>query len=382
MKIKLCRLCLSAIAAVFVSVFAFADGGPNASKAVDGKSLTLEEFQGSDTLMNRSATVNGPWKYERLPLDLNGRKLIEGESNFSFTRRPDGSVLAVCRGGAIWLSEDGIKPFVMMTGRVYPDVAGRFEDPVLWRDEVQYHLVVNDWLGRVAWYLTSPDGFNWTTQPGEAYMPGIASVAGGVTNEWFKYERMRVTTDVFGRVFQANFAVIDCVKREDRGADIHSSKNITIPVNPGRRVQTFRKTRRGWEMRIMKERGFNPLTDVDVESVTFGPQSMVAFGAGVKPVGTDEANGDLVLIFPLIELDTPVVKALGREKSGRLFFATCRVDGTKLAGDCRFGTGAVAKGPSVPRVRNSDPTARLTASFSPTVSIQIWIQKLLNRSLT
>ena len=146
---------------------------------------------------------------------------------------------------------------------------------------------------------------------------------------------MRVTTDVFGRVFQANFAVIDCVKREDRGGDIHSSKNITIPVNPGRRVQTFRKTRRGWEMRIMKERGFNPLTDVDVESVTFGPQSMVAFGAGVKPVGTDEANGDLVLIFPLIELDTPVVKALGREKSGRLFFATCRVDGTKLAGDCR-----------------------------------------------
>ena len=54
MKIKLCRLCLSAIAAVSVSVFAFADGGPNASKAVDGKSLALEEFQGSDTLMNRA----------------------------------------------------------------------------------------------------------------------------------------------------------------------------------------------------------------------------------------------------------------------------------------------------------------------------------------
>ena len=187
----------------------------------------------------RSASVNGPWKYERLPLDLNGRKLIEGESNFSFTRRPDGSVLAVCRGGAIWLSEDGIKPFVMMTGRVYPDVAGRFEDPVLWRDEVQYHLVVNDWLGRVAWYLTSPDGFNWTTQPGEAYRPGIARVAGGVTNEWFKYERMRVTTDVYGRVFQANFAVIDCVKREDRGGDIHSSKNITIPVRGPRRRHPF-----------------------------------------------------------------------------------------------------------------------------------------------
>ena len=54
MKIKLCRLSLFAIAAVFASVFAFADGGPNASKAVVGKSLALEEFQGSDTLMNRA----------------------------------------------------------------------------------------------------------------------------------------------------------------------------------------------------------------------------------------------------------------------------------------------------------------------------------------
>ena len=295
----------------------------------------------------RAPTVGGPWTYSRLALDLNGRKLIEGESNFSFTRRPDGSVLAVCRGGAIWLSPDGLQPFKMMTGRVYPDVAGRFEDPVLWRDEVQYHLIVNDWLGRVAWYLTSPDGFTWTTQPGEAYRPGIAKVMGCISNDWFKYERMRVTTDNYGRVFQANFAVIDCVKKEDVGGDKHSSKNITIPVNPGRRVQSFKKTRKGWEMRIAKERDFNPLTDIDVESVVFGPQSFVAYGQGVKPIGTAEANGDLVLIFPLVELDTPVVKALGREKSGRLFFATCRTDGTKLAGYCRFGTGPVPQSPDV-----------------------------------
>ena len=278
----------------------------------------------------RAATVNGPWRYSRLALDLNGRKLVEGESNFSFASRPDGSVLAVCRGGAIWLSPDGLEPFKMMTGRVYPDVAGRFEDPVLWRDEVQYHLIVNDWLGRVAWYLTSPDGFAWTTQPGEAYMPGIAKVAGGVSNDWFKYERMRVTTDAYGRVYQANFAVIDCVKKEDRGSDSHSSKNITVPVNPGRRVRSFKKTRKGYEMRIAKEDGFDPQTDVDVASVILGPQSFVAFGQGVKPIATAEADGDLVLVFPSVELDTPVVKALGREKSGRLFFATCRTDGIRL----------------------------------------------------
>ena len=282
-----------------------------------------------------------PWRYERLKLDLDGKTMVEGESNFSFCARPDGSVLAVCRGGGIWLSEDGLKPFVHKSeGRVYPHVEGRFEDPVLWRDEVQYHMVVNDWLGRVAWKLTSPDGFAWTTQPGEAYMPGIAKVWGTgngeqgtgsvVTNDWFKFERMRVLQDDFGRVVQANFAVIDCAKKYDRGSDIHSSKNITMPMNPGRRIQTFKKTRRGWEARIAKERGFNSLTDVDVDSLILGPQSMVAFGAGVKVTGTAEAAGDLVVIFPPVELDSPVVEMLGREKCGRLFFATTRVDGTKL----------------------------------------------------
>ena len=288
------------------------------------------------------------WKYERLKLDLDGKTMIEGESNFSFCTRPDGSVLAVCRGGGIWLSEDGLKPFVRKSdGRVYPDVPGRFEDPVLWRDEVQYHIIVNDWLGRVAWKLVSPDGFTWTTLPGEAYTPGIAKVCRKgngeqgtrngkqetgniVTNDWFKYERMRVLQDEYGRVIQANFAVIDCLKNKDRGSDIHSSKNITIPVNPGRRIETFKKTRRGWEARIAKERGFDPLKDVDVDSLILGPQSMVAFGAGVKPIATDEANGDLVVVFPSVELDSPVVEILGRENGERIFFATARTDGTKL----------------------------------------------------
>ena len=295
-------------------------------------------------MLYRAKEIGGPWVYERMQLDLDGKTMIEGESNFSFCMRPDGSVLAVCRGGGIWLSEDGLKPFVRKSeGRVYPDVEGRFEDPVLWRDEVQYHIIVNDWLGRVAWKLVSPDGFSWTTLPGEAYTPGIARVrmpsdnsqlsthnSQLVTNDWFKYERMRVLQDEHGRVIQSNFAVIDCVKKNDRGLDIHSSKNITIPMNPGRRVETFRKTRKGWEMRIRSESGFNSLTDVDVESLILGPQSMVAFGAGVKAIGTAEAAGDLVAIFPPVELDSPVVEALGREKSGRLFFATCRTDGTKL----------------------------------------------------
>ena len=38
-----------------------------------------------------------------MKLDLDGKKMLAGESNFSFCTRPDGSVLAVCRGGGIWL---------------------------------------------------------------------------------------------------------------------------------------------------------------------------------------------------------------------------------------------------------------------------------------
>lgn len=40
------------------------------------------------------------------------------------------------------------------------------------------------------------------------------------------------------------------------GGGSHSSKNITIPVNPGRRIETFKKTRQGWEARIKSGRLF------------------------------------------------------------------------------------------------------------------------------
>ena len=274
----------------------------------------------------RAADVNGPWTYERMQLDLNGHKLIEGESNFSFCTRPDGSILAVCRGGGIWLSEDGRQPFVQQTEkRVYPNVVGRFEDPVIWRDEVQYHIVVNDWLGRVAWYLTSPDGITgWTVQPGEAYTPGIAP------NDWYKYERMRVLQDRYGRVVQANFAVIDCVKWDDKENDIHSSKNICLPVNPGRRIESIRLVKEGWEVRVASEPGFRSLTDVDVDSLVFGPQTLVAYGQGLKPVKVGEKGGDLLLTFPYCDFDSPVLKLFGKERSGRAFFATARKDGATL----------------------------------------------------
>lgn len=138
-----------------------------------------------------SDSVNGPWTYKTFDFDARDRKIIEGLSNLTFAKREDGSTLMVCRGGGVWISETGLSTYNQITDkRVYPDVEGEFEDPVVWRDHVQYHLIVNDWLGRIAFYQRSKDGVHWVTDPGEAYLPGIISVhKDGLCENWFKYER-------------------------------------------------------------------------------------------------------------------------------------------------------------------------------------------------
>lgn len=169
--------------------------------------------------------INGPWKYGKFKFYPRDRRIIEGLSNLSFAKRQDGSYLMVCRGGGIWGSRDGIAPYEQLTDqRVYPSVAGEFEDPVIWRDSLQYHLIVNDWLGRIAFCQRSKDGLHWIVEPGEAYVPGISFHRDGKVEKWFKYERPKVFQDAEGRVEQMNFAVIDTIKWEDHGGDRHSSK--------------------------------------------------------------------------------------------------------------------------------------------------------------
>ena len=172
------------------------------------------------------------WTYGKFSFDSRDRKIIEGLSNLTFARRQDDSYLMVCRGGGVWISKDGLSPYMQLTDkRVYPDVEGRFEDPVVWRDELQYHLIVNDWLGRIAFYQRSKDGVHWVTEQGEAYVPGVSFHKDGAVEHWFKYERPKVFQDEKGRAVQMNFAVIDTIKWNDLPNDKHSSKNISIPLN-------------------------------------------------------------------------------------------------------------------------------------------------------
>jgi hypothetical protein len=278
---------------------------------------------------------DGPWTLDKFDLNPRGRRIIEGLSNLTFARREDGSFLMVCRGGGIWISETGLSSYNQLTDkRVYPDVEGYFEDPVVWRDHIQYHLIVNDWLGRLAWYLRSKDGVNWVVDPGEAYVPGITKHEDGYVEEWFKYERMKVFQDEYGRAVQANFAVIDTFKASDKGSDNHSSKNVAIPLNPGLLLtmldtQPITAVTKTIRVKIAAEKGFNPHTDIDLASLRFGASTEVNFGRGSKVKSSEKSGTDLIVTFDAagngITADEFAPKLIGKTTQGKMLYGYARL---------------------------------------------------------
>lgn len=282
-----------------------------------------------------SDDINGKWEYGKFDFNARDRRIIEGLSNLSFAQREDSSYIMVCRGGGIWISRDGLSEYNQLTdSRVYPNVKGRFEDPVIWRDHIQYHMIVNDWLGRIAFYLRSKDGVNWVTDPGEAYMPGIAVHGDGRAEDWFKYERIKMYQDKYGRAVQANFAVIDTLKNKDKPFDNHSSKNISIPLNPGvlltildkKPITAQTKTIR---LKIQAEDGFNPQTDIDLNSLRFGASTEVNYGRGSKLLKTETDGNDLIVTFDgkgngMTE-DEFAPKLIGKYKNGKMLYGYARL---------------------------------------------------------
>ena len=277
----------------------------------------------------------GPWMFGKFEFDQRGHRIIEGLSNLTFCRRQDGSRLMVCRGGGVWISKDGLQPWRQITSeRIYPKVEGRFEDPVVWRDSLQYHLIVNDWLGRVAWYERSLDGIHWIVEPGEAYTYAFSRHEDGVAEPWFKYERAKVFQDEQGRVIQMNFAVIDTLKNEDRPNDTHSSKNICITMNKGLLLEVLNtepitaKTKK-IELRIRGEKDFDPAKEVDVKSLILGSYKEVNYGRGAKPIKVKQEGGDLIVTFSGkgsgIDANEWAPKLIGRSKTGKLLWGYARL---------------------------------------------------------
>jgi len=282
-----------------------------------------------------SNDLNGPWEYGQFEFDQRDRPIIEGLSNLTFAQREDGSYLMVCRGGGVWLSETGISPYYQVADKsVYPPVEGRFEDPVVWKTNIQYHLIVNDWYGRIAFYLRSKDGIHWKVEPGEAYKPGIAIYEDGTVEDWFKYERIKFLQDKYGRAHQAYFAVIDTIKWNDLANDHHSSKNITIPLSVGKLISLvdtgrIEATTKSIRIRIQAEEGFNPHTDMDLKSLLFGASEEVNYGTGSKVRKTEKSGDDLIITFDglgngISDLNF-TAKLLGKTAKGELLFGYARL---------------------------------------------------------
>ena len=291
---------------------------------------------------------NGPWKYGEFELLDRDRRLIEGNSNFTFAQREDGSYLMICRGGGQWISENGISPYNQVTGtrldstgmiipvRAYPQRPGRFEDPVVWRDNVQFNLIVNDWYGRIAVYGRSKDGINWKIESGEAYLPGVSIHQDGTVEGWWKYERLKIFQDKYGRATQGNFAVIDVEKDDDKSNDNHSSKNIGIPITVGRLLTILNNDPISLDtetirVKIDAEPGFNPQSDININSLHFGEPEAVNYGNGSKVLKTEKIGDDLIVTFDATNTQFPAdefaAKMLGKTNTGDLLFGYARLPG-------------------------------------------------------
>lgn len=284
-------------------------------------------------------SLDGPWKGGTYDFDKRGRYAFKNYVNFSFAPRADGSFIAVSRRGYIWASQDGGEAWSEVSAEsVYPKYPGIFEDPVLWKDEVQYHIIVNDWKGRIAYHLRSPDGFHWKDEPGEAYVPGIARYEDGTKEDWYKFERIRFLQDEHGRPTVAHFAVIDSDKYTDQPNDIHNGKNICIPLTVGRLAEVLNTepiTAATQEIRvkIKAEAGFNPLTDMDLTSLRFGDSIEINYGRGANVVKSEVSGKDLIVCFNGQESgftsDNWAGKLLGKTSNGTLLFGWARLPGTE-----------------------------------------------------
>lgn len=282
-----------------------------------------------------SENINGPWEYRKFDFNARDRSIPDGLSNLTFAQREDGSYIMMCRGGSIWFSQNGKSEYNLVTeNRVYPPYDGRYEDPVMWRTNIQYHMIVHDWLGRIAYYMRSMDGINWKLDPGEAYVPGITVYEDGTNEDWFKYERIKMFQDEYGRATQANFAVIDTLKHNDLGSDNHSSKNIGIPLTFGRLItlvdtEEITADTKLIRVKVEAEKGFNPNKDMDIESLRFGASEEVNFGNGCKVTDTEKAGDDLILTFSGegngFTEDNFTGKLIGKTSEDKLLFAYARL---------------------------------------------------------
>jgi hypothetical protein len=264
-----------------------------------------------------SKSLSGPWKYEGdYTVDYNGHEndarhnTNQYQANVVGIHREDGSLMFLSKWGATMISTKGVLgPFVVVSQPVIhsdalPSIYRHvgYEDPAFWRDEYQYHMIINGFKTRRAVYFRSPDGIHWKFEPGTAYAPDVTRYEDGTRTAWYYLERPHVLQDKFGRATHFSLAVMDVHKADDYGNDSHSSKNLIMPLTVHRRLKMLNQEKITSEtarikVLVLSEEGFDAQTDMDVSSLRFGASEEVNFGRGAKVIAAEKHAEGLVLEF-------------------------------------------------------------------------------------
>ncbi len=265
-----------------------------------------------------SKSMNGPWKnLGVLQIDTSNVKNEKPERFYRFKRNlsgvqlKDGRFLFVTKAGAMMVSKDNtpLGPYNVVSDEIkYNPIVPKkyrnsnYEDPVLWKDEVQFHMIINAYLDYRAIYLRSPDGIHWKFNSGTAYTPNDTSYEDGTKTHWHKLERPHVLTDRYGRATHLSLAAIDVPKEDDLARDNHNSKNIILPLVKHRRLRILNKEKiqndtSKIRIEVISEEGFDAQKDIDLKSLRYGATEEVDTGRGCKLINTQQKGSNLILEF-------------------------------------------------------------------------------------
>ncbi len=211
-------------------------------------------------------------KQERLLINkaLNYINEYQVQRNLSGVQLQDGSMLLITKFGRMIKSNNGLLgPYKVLTDVIQKNETiperyrkSNYEDPTMWRDEVQFHCLINAFIDKRAIYLRSPDGIHWKFDPGIAYDTSITSYQNGTSTHWHKLERPHVLQDQFGRATHLSLAALDVAKKNDMANDNHNSKNIIFPLTVHKRIKLLNKEKidphtKTIKLLILSENGFD-----------------------------------------------------------------------------------------------------------------------------
>lgn len=332
--------------------YTYANGkghNPDIIKLNDGSYLLYSLIDWEATLFH-SNSMNGPWKRLGI-MEVDWKASNENPaSSYRFYRNlsgihlEDGRFLFVTKAGAMMRSrsKNPLGPYDILSkpiqgNPIIPEKYrnSNYEDPVLWKDENQYHMIINAFWDYRAIYLRSENGVHWKFNSGTAYTPDNTSYTNGMRTHWYKLERPHVLQDNYGRATHLSLAVIDVPKADDLANDNHNSKNIILPLTVPKRIELITKkkidqTSKKIKIKILAEPGFDPLSEIDVKSLRFGASEEVDFGRGCTVIKTKKKGKDLLLEFDGngngIKSHNFVGKLIGKTISNKLIIAYCKLD--------------------------------------------------------